>query len=107
MLSDLGDPYLDDEKGDRDGEDPIGEDLYSSCLALPPATSSYGSPSLRCHPLVCITRDAIRNIQDDHEEGAPYAGRPLRRPCGRLSYCGLSASLTCRSCFWPSLTTVS
>ena len=65
MLSDVGDPYLYDEKGDRDGEHPIGEDLYSSGVALPSAARSYWFPSLRCHPLVCITRDAIRNISDD------------------------------------------
>jgi hypothetical protein len=29
MLSDVGDPYINDEECDRDGEYPIGEDLYS------------------------------------------------------------------------------
>lgn len=29
MLSDVGNPYLYDEERYRDGEHPIGEDLYS------------------------------------------------------------------------------
>jgi hypothetical protein len=46
MLSDVGDPYLYDEECDRDGEHPIGEDLYSSSFALPSAARSDWSPSL-------------------------------------------------------------
>jgi hypothetical protein len=44
MLSDVGDAYLYDEECDRDGEHPIGEDLYSSGFALPSAARSDWSP---------------------------------------------------------------
>ena len=46
MLSDVGDPYLYDKNCDRDGEYPIGEDLYSCGSALPFAARSDWSPSL-------------------------------------------------------------
>ena len=76
MLSDVGDPYLYDEECDRNGEHPIGEDLYSSSFALPFAARSDWSPSLRCHPLVCITCDAERNVPRARKE-RPVKGTPL------------------------------
>src|SRR5215208_5130004 len=106
MLSDVGDPYLYDEECDRDGEHPIGEDLYSSSFALPSAARSDWSPSLHCYPLVCTTCDAGRNVPMTGKS-APRTGRPNLQPLCRLLYWGLSARFTCSPSFCPSLRTVS
>jgi hypothetical protein len=85
MLSDVGDPYLYDEECDRDGEHPIGEDLYSSSFALPSAARSDWSPSLCCHPLVCITCDAGRNAPTTRKRAPRERDALIFRPTAGYS----------------------